>query len=205
MVFEVMFERFRFSLSSLLDQGVQQRNMNTFCFTVGSCCPAFLSLCGMQSTSLWRLVHRLVSPKTSSSGYFQKVQPSLENINQFIWWSATHDVFDVTNVQNAYQMVIRPVCGHRSIWSCHCICFGSIRKWPDLCSCDHLLAKVPASSWRLCIRSSQKYLSFATTSTTAFQENITNMRVVKSYVTKQMKQHQKASRRFINAYEGCLE
>ena len=73
MVFEVMFEiSIPFVMASLLDQGVQQRNMNNICFTVGSCwsvpfSPSFVGC----SLPVMAPMHQLVLPKTSS-GYFQK-------------------------------------------------------------------------------------------------------------------------------------
>lgn len=74
MVFEVMFEiSIPFVMASLLDQGVQQRNMNNILFYGGLMLVcAFLSLfCGMQVCPLWRLCIGWFCQKPSS-GYFQK-------------------------------------------------------------------------------------------------------------------------------------
>ena len=66
MVFEVMFEiSIPFVMASLLDQGVQQRNMNNILFYGGLMLVcAFLSLfCGMQSAVMAPML-QLVLPKT---------------------------------------------------------------------------------------------------------------------------------------------
>ena len=57
MVFEVMFEiSIPFVMASLLDQGVQQRNMNNILFTVGSCWSVpLLPLLWDAVCPLWRL------------------------------------------------------------------------------------------------------------------------------------------------------
>ncbi len=95
MVFEVMFEiSIPFVMASLLDQGVQQRNMNNILFLVGSCWSVPFS------PSLWDAVtpvapmHRLVLPRKPSSELFsKKVQTfSFENIDRIlIWWSGYSD------------------------------------------------------------------------------------------------------------------
>ena len=110
MVFEVMFEiSIPFVMASLLDQGVQQRNMNNILFYGGlmlvcAFSPSFVGC----SLPVMAPMHRLVLPKPSS-GHFQKVQTfSFENIDQFSSGGlVTRMMTDVTNVQNAYQMVIR--------------------------------------------------------------------------------------------------
>ena len=103
--------RFRFPLSwrVFLDQGVQQRNMNNILFYGGLMLVcAFCSLFVGCSLPVMAPMHRLVLLKPSS-GHFQKVQTfSFENIDQFSSGGlVTRMMTDVTNVQNAYQMVIR--------------------------------------------------------------------------------------------------
>ena len=111
MVFEVMFEiSIPFVMASLLDQGVQQRNMNNILFYGGLMLVcAFLSLfCGMQSARYGAYASAGFA-KNLRRAIFKKVQTfSFENIDQFSSGGlVTRMMTDVTNVQNAYQMVIR--------------------------------------------------------------------------------------------------
>ena len=107
MVFEVMFEiSIPFVMASLLDQGVQQRNMNNILFYGGLMLVcAFLSLfCGMQSARYGAYASAGFA-KTFVGPFSKKVQTfSFENIDQFSSGGlVTRMMTDVTNVQNAYQ------------------------------------------------------------------------------------------------------
>ena len=138
MVFEVMFEiSIPFVMASLLDQGVQQRNMNNILFYGGLMLVcAFLSLfCGMQSARYGAYASAGFA-KNLRRDIFKKVQTfSFENIDQFSSGGlVTRMMTDVTNVQNAYQMVIR-ICVRAPL---NLMFHDQCGNGHDLCLCDHL-------------------------------------------------------------------
>lgn len=77
MVFEVMFEiSIPFVMASLLDQGVQQRNMNNILFYGGLMLVcAFLSLFVGCSLPVMAPMHRLVLPKTFVGPFSKRFKP----------------------------------------------------------------------------------------------------------------------------------
>ena len=113
MVFEVMFEiSIPFVMASLLDQGVQQRNMNNILFYGGLMLVcAFCSLfCGMQSARYGAYASAGFA-KNLRRAIFKKVQTfSFENIDQFSSGGlVTRMMTDVT------KWSFGSVFGHRSI------------------------------------------------------------------------------------------
>ena len=111
MVFEVMFEiSIPFVMASLLDQGVQQKKHEQYFVLrwahAGLCLS--LPLCGMQSARYGAYASAGFA-KTFVGPFSKRFKTfSFENIDQFSSGGlVTRMMTDVTNVQNAYQMVIR--------------------------------------------------------------------------------------------------
>ena len=212
MVFEVMFEiSIPFVMASLLDQGVQQRNMNNILFYGGLMLVcAFLSLfCGMQSARYGAYASAGFA-KNLRLAIFKKVQTfSFENIDQFSSGGlVTRMMTDVTNVQNAYQMVIR-ICVRAPLNLIFAIvaCFMIN---PEMAMIfvyvTIFLAAVLSIIMKIVYPLFTEVFEAYDNLNNSIQENITNMRVVKSYVKEadETVKFQKASRRIYNMFMKAI-
>ena len=212
MVFEVMFEiSIPFVMASLLDQGVQQRNMNNILFYGGLMLVcAFLSLfCGMQSARYGAYASAGFA-KNLRRAIFKKVQTfSFENIDQFSSGGlVTRMMTDVTNVQNAYQMVIR-ICVRAPLNLIFAIvaCFlinpemAMIFVYVTI-----FLAAVLSIIMKIVYPLFTEVFEAYDNLNNSIQENITNMRVVKSYVKEadETVKFKKASRRIYNMFMKAI-
>ena len=212
MVFEVMFEiSIPFVMASLLDQGVQQRNMNNILFYGGLMLVcAFLSLfCGMQSARYGAYASAGFA-KNLRQAIFKKVQTfSFENIDQFSSGGlVTRMMTDVTNVQNAYQMVIR-ICVRAPLNLIFAIvaCFlinpemAMIFVYVTI-----FLAAVLSIIMKIVYPLFTEVFEAYDNLNNSIQENITNMRVVKSYVKEadETVKFKKASRRIYNMFMKAI-
>ena len=212
MVFEVMFEiSIPFVMASLLDQGVQQRNMNNILFYGGLMLVcAFLSLfCGMQSARYGAYASAGFA-KNLRLAIFKKVQTfSFENIDQFSSGGlVTRMMTDVTNVQNAYQMVIR-ICVRAPLNLIFAIvaCFlinpemAMIFVYVTI-----FLAAVLSIIMKIVYPLFTEVFEAYDNLNNSIQENITNMRVVKSYVKEadETVKFKKASRRIYNMFMKAI-
>ena len=212
MVFEVMFEiSIPFVMASLLDQGVQQRNMNNILFYGGLMLVcAFLSLfCGMQSARYGAYASAGFS-KNLRRAIFKKVQTfSFENIDQFSSGGlVTRMMTDVTNVQNAYQMVIR-ICVRAPLNLIFAIvaCFlinpemAMIFVYVTI-----FLAAVLSIIMKIVYPLFTEVFEAYDNLNNSIQENITNMRVVKSYVKEadETVKFKKASRLIYNMFMKAI-
>lgn len=212
MVFEVMFEiSIPFVMASLLDQGVQQRNMNNILFYGGLMLVcAFCSLfCGMQSARYGAYASAGFT-KNLRRAIFKKVQTfSFENIDQFSSGGlVTRMMTDVTNVQNAYQMVIR-ICVRAPLNLIFAIvaCFlinpemAMIFVYVTI-----FLAAVLSIIMKIVYPLFTEVFEAYDNLNNSIQENITNMRVVKSYVKEadETVKFKKASRRIYNMFMKAI-
>ena len=212
MVFEVMFEiSIPFVMASLLDQGVQQRNMNNILFYGGLMLVcAFLSLfCGMQSAR-YGAYASVGFAKNLRRAIFKKVQTfSFENIDQFSSGGlVTRMMTDVTNVQNAYQMVIR-ICVRAPLNLIFAIvaCFlinpemAMIFVYVTI-----FLAAVLSIIMKIVYPLFTEVFEAYDNLNNSIQENITNMRVVKSYVKEadETVKFKKASRLIYNMFMKAI-
>ena len=212
MVFEVMFEiSIPFVMASLLDQGVQQRNMNNILFYGGLMLVcAFLSLfCGMQSARYGAYASAGFA-KNLRRSIFKKVQTfSFENIDQFSSGGlVTRVMTDVTNVQNAYQMVIR-ICVRAPLNLIFAIvaCFlinpemAMIFVYVTI-----FLAAVLSIIMKIVYPLFTEVFEAYDNLNNSIQENITNMRVVKSYVKEadETVKFKKASRLIYNMFMKAI-
>ena len=212
MVFEVMFEiSIPFVMASLLDQGVQQRNMNNILFYGGLMLVcAFLSLfCGMQSARYAAFASAGFA-KNLRQAIFKKVQTfSFENIDQFSSGGlVTRMMTDVTNVQNAYQMVIR-ICVRAPLNLIFAIvaCFlinpemAMIFVYVTI-----FLAAVLSIIMKIVYPLFTEVFEAYDNLNNSIQENITNMRVVKSYVKEadETVKFKKASRLIYNMFMKAI-
>ena len=212
MVFEVMFEiSIPFVMASLLDQGVQQRNMNNILFYGGLMLVcAFLSLfCGMQSARYGAYASAGFAKKLRRA-IFKKVQTfSFENIDQFSSGGlVTRMMTDVTNVQNAYQMVIR-ICVRAPLNLIFAIvaCFlinpemAMIFVYVTI-----FLAAVLSIIMKIVYPLFTEVFEAYDNLNNSIQENITNMRVVKSYVKEadETVKFKKASRLIYNMFMKAI-
>ena len=212
MVFEVMFEiSIPFVMASLLDQGVQQRNMNNILFYGGLMLVcAFLSLfCGMQSARYGAYASAGFA-KNLRRSIFKKVQTfSFENIDQFSSGGlVTRMMTDVTNVQNAYQMVIR-ICVRAPLNLIFAIvaCFlinpemAMIFVYVTI-----FLAAVLSIIMKIVYPLFTEVFEAYDNLNNSIQENITNMRVVKSYVKEadETVKFKKASRLIYNMFMKAI-
>ena len=212
MVFEVMFEiSIPFVMASLLDQGVQQRNMNNILFYGGLMLVcAFCSLfCGMQSARYGAYASAGFA-KNLRLAIFKKVQTfSFENIDQFSSGGlVTRMMTDVTNVQNAYQMVIR-ICVRAPLNLIFAIvaCFlinpemAMIFVYVTI-----FLAAVLSIIMKIVYPLFTEVFEAYDNLNNSIQENITNMRVVKSYVKEadETVKFKKASRLIYNMFMKAI-
>ena len=212
MVFEVMFEiSIPFVMASLLDQGVQQRNMNNILFYGGLMLVcAFCSLfCGMQSARYGAYASAGFA-KNLRRAIIKKVQTfSFENIDQFSSGGlVTRMMTDVTNVQNAYQMVIR-ICVRAPLNLIFAIvaCFlinpemAMIFVYVTI-----FLAAVLSIIMKIVYPLFTEVFEAYDNLNNSIQENITNMRVVKSYVKEadETVKFKKASRLIYNMFMKAI-
>jgi len=203
MTLEVMFEiSIPFVMANLLDKGVQQSNMSNIWLYGGLMLVcAFLSLfCGMQSARYAAFASAGFA-KNLRQAIFKKVQTfSFENIDKFSAGGlVTRMMTDVTNVQNSYQMIIR-VCVRAPLNLIFAIAASFLinaeMAWIFVGVTIFLgvvLAIITKIVYPLFTQVFEAYDNL----NNSIKENITNMRVVKSYVKEQEEtdKFKKASRR----------
>ena len=212
MVFEVMFEiSIPFVMASLLDQGVQQRNMNNILFYGGLMLVcAFLSLfCGMQSARYGAYASAGFA-KNLRHAIFKKVQTfSFENIDQFSSGGlVTRMMTDVTNVQNSYQMIIR-ICVRAPLNLIFAIvaCFMINAEMAMIfVYVTIFLAAVLSIIMKIVYPLFTEVFEAYDNLNNSIKENITNMRVVKSYVKEvdETVKFKKASRLIYNMFMKAI-
>ena len=212
MTLEVMFEiSIPFVMANLLDKGVQQSNMSNIWLYGGLMlvCP-FLSLfCGMQSARYAAFASAGFA-KNLRQAIFKKVQTfSFENIDKFSAGGlVTRMMTDVTNVQNSYQMIIR-ICVRAPLNLIFAIAasflingemawiFVGVTLFLGL-----VLAVITKIVYPLFTQVFEAYDNL----NNSIKENITNMRVVKSYVKEQEEtdKFKKASRRIYKMFMRAI-
>ena len=188
MVFEVMFEiSIPFIMATLLDKGVQKEDMTTV-LTYGLLMLvfAFLSLfCGMQSARYGAFASAGFA-KNLRKAIFKKIQTfSFENIDSFSSGGlVTRMMTDVTNVQNSYQMVIR-ICVRAPLNLIFAIVASYLIN-PQMAmifiGITLFLGLVLGVITKIVYPLFTKVFEAYDNLNNSIQENITNMRVVKSYV-----------------------
>ena len=212
MTLEVMFEiSIPFVMANLLDKGVQQSNMSNIWFYGGLMLVcAFLSLfCGMQSARYAAFASAGFA-KNLRQAIFKKVQTfSFENIDKFSAGGlVTRMMTDVTNVQNSYQMIIR-ICVRAPLNLIFAIAasflingemawiFVGVTLFLGL-----VLAIITKIVYPLFTQVFEAYDNL----NNSIKENITNMRVVKSYVKEQEEtdKFKKASRRIYKMFMRAI-
>lgn len=212
MVFEVMFEiSIPFVMASLLDQGVLQRNMNNILFYGGLMLVcAFCSLfCGMQSARYGAYASAGFA-KNLRHAIFKKVQTfSFENIDQFSSGGlVTRMMTDVTNVQNSYQMIIR-ICVRAPLNLIFAIvaCFMINAEMAMIfVYVTIFLAAVLSIIMKIVYPLFTEVFEAYDNLNNSIKENITNMRVVKSYVKEvdETVKFKKASRLIYNMFMKAI-
>lgn len=212
MVFEVMFEiSIPFIMATLLDKGVQKGDMTTV-LTYGLLMLvfAFLSLfCGMQSARYGAFASAGFA-KNLRKAIFKKIQTfSFENIDSFSSGGlATRMMTDVTNVQNSYQMVIR-ICVRAPLNLIFAIVASYLIN-PQMASIfvgiTLFLGLVLGLITKLVFPLFTKVFDAYDNLNNSIQENITNMRVVKSYVKEEEEtvKFKKASRLIYNMFMKAI-
>ena len=209
---EVMFEiSIPFVMANLLDKGVQQSNMSNIWFYGGLMLVcAFLSLfCGMQSARYAAFASAGFA-KNLRQAIFKKVQSfSFENIDKFSAGGlVTRMMTDVTNVQNSYQMIIR-VCVRAPLNLIFAIAASFLingeMAWIFVGVTVFLgvvLALITKIVYPLFTQVFEAYDNL----NNGIKENITNMRVVKSYVKEQEEtdKFKKASRRIYKMFMRAI-
>ena len=212
MTLEVMFEiSIPFVMANLLDKGVQQSNMSNIWLYGGLMLVcAFLSLfCGMQSARYAAFASAGFA-KNLRQAIFKKVQNfSFENIDKFSAGGlVTRMMTDVTNVQNSYQMIIR-ICVRAPLNLIFAITasflingqmawiFVGVTLFLGL-----VLAIITKIVYPLFTQVFEAYDNL----NNSIKENITNMRVVKSYVKEQEEtdKFKKASRRIYKMFMRAI-
>ena len=212
MTLEVMFEiSIPFVMANLLDKGVQQSNMsNIWLYGALMLVCAFLSLfCGMQSARYAAFASAGFA-KNLRQAIFKKVQTfSFENIDKFSAGGlVTRMMTDVTNVQNSYQMIIR-ICVRAPLNLIFAIAasflingemawiFVGVTLFLGL-----VLAVITKIVYPLFTQVFEAYDNL----NNSIKENITNMRVVKSYVKEQEEtdKFKKASRRIYKMFMRAI-
>lgn len=212
MVFEVMFEiSIPFVMASLLDQGVLQRNMQNILFYGGLMLVcAFCSLfCGMQSARYGAYASAGFA-KNLRHAIFKKVQTfSFENIDQFSSGGlVTRMMTDVTNVQNSYQMIIR-ICVRAPLNLIFAIvaCFMINAEMAMIfVYVTIFLAAVLSIIMKIVYPLFTEVFEAYDNLNNSIKENITNMRVVKSYVKEvdETVKFKKASRLIYNMFMKAI-
>lgn len=212
MVFEVMFEiSIPFIMAMLLDKGVQKGDMTTV-LTYGLLMLvfAFLSLfCGMQSARYGAFASAGFA-KNLRKAIFKKIQTfSFENIDSFSSGGlVTRMMTDVTNVQNSYQMVIR-ICVRAPLNLIFAIVASYLIN-PQMASIfvgiTLFLGLVLGLITKLVYPLFTKVFEAYDNLNNSIQENITNMRVVKSYVKEEEEtvKFKKASRLIYNMFMKAI-
>lgn len=212
MVFEVMFEiSIPFIMATLLDKGVQKGDMTTV-LTYGLLMLvfAFLSLfCGMQSARYGAFASAGFA-KNLRKAIFKKIQTfSFENIDSFSSGGlVTRMMTDVTNVQNSYQMVIR-ICVRAPLNLIFAIAASYLIN-PQMASIfvgiTLFLGLVLGLITKLVYPLFTKVFEAYDNLNNSIQENITNMRVVKSYVKEEEEtvKFKKASRLIYNMFMKAI-
>ena len=212
MTLEVMFEiSIPFVMANLLDKGVQQSNMsNIWLYGALMLVCAFLSLfCGMQSARYAAFASAGFA-KNLRQAIFKKVQTfSFENIDKFSAGGlVTRMMTDVTNVQNSYQMIIR-ICVRAPLNLIFAIAasflingemawiFVGVTLFLGL-----VLAVITKIVYPLFTQVFEAYDNL----NNSIKENITNMRVVKSYVKEKEEtdKFKKASRRIYKMFMRAI-
>ena len=212
MTLEVMIEiSIPFVMANLLDKGVQQSNMsNIWLYSGLMLVCAFLSLfCGMQSARYAAFASAGFA-KNLRQAIFKKVQTfSFENIDKFSAGGlVTRMMTDVTNVQNSYQMIIR-ICVRAPLNLIFAIAasflingemawiFVGVTLFLGL-----VLAVITKIVYPLFTQVFEAYDNL----NNSIKENITNMRVVKSYVKEQEEtdKFKKASRRIYKMFMRAI-
>lgn len=212
MVFEVMFEiSIPFIMATLLDKGVQKGDMTTV-LTYGLLMLvfAFLSLfCGMRSARYGAFASAGFA-KNLRKAIFKKIQTfSFENIDSFSSGGlVTRMMTDVTNVQNSYQMVIR-ICVRAPLNLIFAIVASYLIN-PQMASIfvgiTLFLGLVLGLITKLVYPLFTKVFEAYDNLNNSIQENITNMRVVKSYVKEEEEtvKFKKASRLIYNMFMKAI-
>ena len=212
MVFEVMFEiSIPFIMATLLDKGVQKGDMTTV-LTYGLLMLvfAFLSLfCGMQSARYGAFASAGFA-KNLRKAIFKKIQTfSFENIDSFSSGGlVTRMMTDVTNVQNSYQMVIR-ICVRAPLNLIFAIAASYLIN-PQMASIfvgiTLFLGLVLGVITKIVYPLFTKVFNAYDNLNNSIQENITNMRVVKSYVKEEEEtvKFKKASRLIYNMFMKAI-
>ena len=212
MVFEVMFEiSIPFIMATLLDKGVQKGDMTTV-LTYGLLMLvfAFLSLfCGMQSARYGAFASAGFA-KNLRKAIFKKIQTfSFENIDSFSSGGlVTRMMTDVTNVQNSYQMVIR-ICVRAPLNLIFAIAASYLIN-PQMASIfvgiTIFLGLVLGVITKIVYPLFTKVFDAYDNLNNSIQENITNMRVVKSYVKEEEEtvKFKKASRLIYNMFMKAI-
>ena len=212
MVFEVMFEiSIPFIMATLLDKGVQKGDMTTV-LTYGLLMLvfAFLSLfCGMQSARYGAFASAGFA-KNLRKAIFKKIQTfSFENIDSFSSGGlVTRMMTDVTNVQNSYQMVIR-ICVRAPLNLIFAIVASYLIN-PQMAmifvGITLFLGVVLGVITKIVYPLFTKVFDAYDNLNNSIQENITNMRVVKSYVKEEEEtvKFKKASRLIYNMFMKAI-
>ena len=212
MVFEVMFEiSIPFIMATLLDKGVQKGDMTTV-LTYGLLMLvfAFLSLfCGMQSARYGAFASAGFA-KNLRKAIFKKIQTfSFENIDSFSSGGlVTRMMTDVTNVQNSYQMVIR-ICVRAPLKLIFAIVASYLIN-PQMAmifvGITLFLGLVLGVITKIVYPLFTKVFDAYDNLNNSIQENITNMRVVKSYVKEEEEtvKFKKASRLIYNMFMKAI-
>lgn len=212
MVFEVMFEiSIPFIMATLLDKGVQKGDMTTV-LTYGLLMLvfAFLSLfCGMQSARYGAFASAGFA-KNLRKAIFKKIQTfSFENIDSFSSGGlVTRMMTDVTNVQNSYQMVIR-ICVRAPLNLIFAIVASYLIN-PQMAmifvGITLFLGLVLGVITKIVYPLFTKVFDAYDNLNNSIQENITNMRVVKSYVKEEEEtvKFKKASRLIYNMFMKAI-
>ena len=212
MVFEVMFEiSIPFIMATLLDKGVQKGDMTTV-LTYGLLMLvfAFLSLfCGMQSARYGAFASAGFA-KNLRKAIFKKIQTfSFENIDSFSSGGlVTRMMTDVTNVQNSYQMVIR-ICVRAPLNLIFAIVASYLIN-PQMAmifvEITIFLGLVLGVITKIVYPLFTKVFDAYDNLNNSIQENITNMRVVKSYVKEEEEtvKFKKASRLIYNMFMKAI-
>lgn len=212
MVFEVMFEiSIPFIMATLLDKGVQKGDMTTV-LTYGLLMLvfAFLSLfCGLQSARYGAFASAGFA-KNLRKAIFKKIQTfSFENIDSFSSGGlVTRMMTDVTNVQNSYQMVIR-ICVRAPLNLIFAIVASYLIN-PQMAmifvGITLFLGLVLGVITKIVYPLFTKVFDAYDNLNNSIQENITNMRVVKSYVKEEEEtvKFKKASRLIYNMFMKAI-
>lgn len=212
MMFEVMFEiSIPFIMATLLDKGVQKGDMTTV-LTYGLLMLvfAFLSLfCGMQSARYGAFASAGFA-KNLRKAIFKKIQTfSFENIDSFSSGGlVTRMMTDVTNVQNSYQMVIR-ICVRAPLNLIFAIVASYLIN-PQMAmifvGITLFLGLVLGLITKIVYPLFTKVFDAYDNLNNSIQENITNMRVVKSYVKEEEEtvKFKKASRLIYNMFMKAI-